>query len=85
MCEVCARVSCYVMAMPILCAQNFTPTEAWYDVIWLQWVMAHLTDGMLCVWGGGGYILQHICHSGGPYILQHICHSGGPYTAAYMP
>ncbi|KAL5499393.1 hypothetical protein EMCRGX_G010796 [Ephydatia muelleri] len=24
--------------------QDFTPPEAWYDVIWVQWVMAHLTD-----------------------------------------
>ncbi|KAL5506552.1 hypothetical protein EMCRGX_G008216 [Ephydatia muelleri] len=26
---------------------DFTPPEAWYDVIWVQWVMAHLTDGRL--------------------------------------
>lgn len=24
--------------------QNFSPAESWYDVIWVQWVMAHLTD-----------------------------------------
>ena len=35
---------CVVMAM-VLASQDFTPPEAWYDVIWVQWVMAHLTDG----------------------------------------
>lgn len=26
--------------------QEFTPENGRYDMIWIQWVMGHLTDGM---------------------------------------
>ena len=25
--------------------QDFTPAEGYYDLIWCQWVLSHLTDG----------------------------------------
>ena len=31
--------------LAMLYLQDFTPPVAWYDVIWVQWVMAHLIDG----------------------------------------
>ena len=29
--------------------QDFTPVQGKYDVIWNQWVLGHLTDGMFYV------------------------------------
>ena len=27
--------------------QDFAPKEGYYDLIWCQWVLSHLTDGRL--------------------------------------
>ena len=48
------RVSCFqgdragkIGAYYPLGLQSFTPQESYYDVIWNQWVLSHLTDGGL--------------------------------------
>jgi protein N-terminal methyltransferase len=59
------RTSCIVQGL-----QTFTPSSSYYDVIWIQWVIGHLTDADFisfferCALGlkpGGVIILKDNC------------------------
>ena len=54
--------------LAMLYLQDFTPPEAWYDVIWVQWVMAHLTDGRWYV-----YMCVCICVSTCMCVCVCVC------------